>query len=379
MLFSLLALALPTAALAATTPVDCPPSHGTLTCTLFTSSESGATSLISFGFPISLDGISASVSGPDASVDITTGDLTGNCAGPHGGTCHFSSGTVFASANPGGFGPPGTIDDSLSGGTVTVGPREPLGHGTLVIPLRIDGTIPSGPGVAGGRADISGAGSFGLPPNVPPGFAVSLGSAEITFTNPLAPVRNPSFQDLGGPLDQSCGHSCSFRFGSIPGWTLSDPSDSGQFHPSIGPHGFFDTFAPHDGDISAFSNGGTISQKVGVIAPDLIYTLSLEIGRRTDAGFAGSADLLLPDLGLKFMAHGVTPLPGHWSTFTARFASTGLPTGDPIIVQLNSSGFQANFDSVKVTTSPIPEPGTLSLLGTGLIGLAGLARRKLKI
>jgi PEP-CTERM motif len=59
-----------------------------------------------------------------------------------------------------------------------------------------------------------------------------------------------------------------------------------------------------------------------------------------------------------------------------------ITPGNPVIagfdfVILGSSGAIQKV-SGDVTVSSIPEPGTLGLLGTGLVGLAGIARKKLK-
>ena len=74
------------------------------------------------------------------------------------------------------------------------------------------------------------------------------------------------------------------------------------------------------------------------------------------------------------VSHGFTGWQEASVTFTASstsevlsFLANGTPNGEPPMTLL---------DGVSISQSPVPEPGTLTLLGTGILGLGGMVRRR---
>jgi len=133
------------------------------------------------------------------------------------------------------------------------------------------------------------------------------------------------------------------------------------------------------------TNGGSLditTALTGVNGVATTGTISWSTGTLTGSGssftYTGGTLTIMSGTQTLFSGTFSTSTPGTITVTPVSILISGVLAnggGTETITLKKSGAFTVSADIGVVTT---PEPGTLGLIGTGLIGLAGIARRKLR-
>jgi hypothetical protein len=171
-----------------------------------------------------------------------------------------------------------------------------------------------------------------------------------------------------------------------PSWMTTRGSGAGCGYYDVVHYGWF-TQAPPDGgkQALAFGAGNNLCQVLtATLAANTKYTLTMDAGAGLPWAF-GNADFTLgygnysvvTDLAPATSSE-VAPAQGYWSPWQKTFVTGANPDGlgQTLRIDVGGGGTFAFVDNIRLDAAPVPEPATLTIVCTGLIGLLCYAWRK---
>jgi hypothetical protein len=167
----------------------------------------------------------------------------------------------------------------------------------------------------------------------------------------------------------------SFETGDFTGWTLSgDTTFTGVCNASTCPGGF----PPEDGTYAAYfgpvGDTATISQMIATTPGDQ-YSLSFYLANPV-GGTPNYFDVTFGNSSFSFTNFGTA---FTWQQFTLTTVATTDQTQLSFTFRNDPSYWFLDNVTVQQSGGTVPEPGTLALFGSGVLGIAGIARRKFRL